>query len=131
MANAIARRGQFTSPVKTRYRTRVVKVGRSGLSAAARAARSEKHTIAAVAAAGILGFMRREGVALPKVAALGTAGTYGALAWLGGRYMKSQVLQHVATGLLSVAAAELTSGSTVSGDDDIGDDDTGAVNIDE
>lgn len=125
-SNAIARRGQFTSPVKTRYRTRLVKVGRSGLSAAARAARTEKHTIAAVIAAGAMGFMKREGVQLPKVDALGTAGTYGALAWLAGRYLKSQVLQHVATGLLSVAAAELGSGAVVSGDED-----TGAVDVDD
>jgi hypothetical protein len=127
MANAIARRGQFTSPVKTRYRTRLVKVGRAGLSAAARAAREEKHTIAAVGAAAVLGFMKREGVVLPKVDALGTAGTYGAIAWLAGRYMKSTVMQHVATGLLSVAAAEMASGASVSGDDE----DTGAVDVDD
>jgi hypothetical protein len=126
MAKSLARRGQFTSPVKTRYRTRLVKVGRSGLSAAARAAREEKHTMAAVGAAAVLGFMKREGVALPKVAALGTAGTYGAVAWIAGRYTKSIILQHIATGLLSVAAAEMASGISVSGDED-----TGAVDVDD
>jgi hypothetical protein len=126
MANALARRGQFTSPVKTKYRTRLVKVGRSGVSAAARAAREEKHTIAAVGAAAVLGFMKRENVALPKVEALGTAGTYGVAAWLLGRYTKSIVLQHVATGLLSVAAVELSSGISVSGDED-----TGSVDVDD
>lgn len=125
-STAIARRGQFTSPVKTRYRTRLVKVGRSGLSAAARAAREEKHTIAAVGAGVALGFLRRENVALPKVEALGTAGTYGIAAWLLARYTKSLTLQHVATGLLAIAGAELASGSTVSGDDDVG-----AVDMDE
>lgn len=120
---SLARRGQFTSPVKTKYRTRLVKMGRTGLSAAARQAREEKHTIAAVGAAAVLGFAKREGVALPKVEALGTAGTYGVLAWLAGKYTKNNTLQHIATGLLSVAAVEMASGITVSGDEDGGGED--------
>ena len=129
---AIARRGRFRSPVRTRYRTRFVRVGRAGVSLAARVARDEKHTMMAVGAAAVLGFAKRENVALPKIDALGTAGTYGLLAWALGRYSKNPTLQHLGTGLLSVAAAELASGQSVSGDDggvvgfdgdDTGDDD--------
>ena len=86
-------------------------------SAARSVAMSERHTAAAVAAAGVLGFAARSGVSLPKIDAIGTAGTYGIVAWMAGRYTRSQVLQHVATGLLSVAAYQLASGGGVSGDD--------------
>jgi hypothetical protein len=93
-------------------------IARRGFSAAARAASSERHTIAAVGAAAVLGFMQRNSVTLPKIDALGTAGTYGLIAWAGGRFMKSQILSHVATGLMSISAYQLAAGQTVSGDDD-------------
>ena len=100
-------------------RGRARHLARRGLSAAARAAQSEKHTITALAAAGGLGFAKRMGVTLPKVEALGTAGTYGAAAWLAARFMKSRTLSHVATGLLCVAAFQhAAGGGSVSGDDD-------------
>ena len=78
-------------------------------TAAAQAAISEKHTLAAVGAAAAYGFARSRGVALPFVGALGMAGTYGLAAWALGRYTRSRTMQHVATGLLSVAAAEFAS----------------------
>lgn len=86
-------------------------------SSAARMAASERHTAAAVAASAVLGFAQRSGVALPKIDAIGTAGTYGLIAWGIGRWTRSPVAQHVATGLLSVAAYQLASGGGVSGDD--------------
>jgi hypothetical protein len=83
---------------------------------------TERHTLAAVGAAGALGFAKRMGVSLPKVAALGTAGTYGVAAWAAARFTKSRVLSHVATGLLCVAAYQHgAGGGSVSGLDD-GDD---------
>lgn len=90
---------------------------RRGASAAARAAMTERHTVAAVGAAAVLGIARRQGVQLPSIPALGVAGTYGVAAWALGRMTRSRVAEHVATGLLSVAAYELASGSSVSGDD--------------
>lgn len=93
-------------------------LARRGFSAASKAASSERHTIAAVGASAVLGYMQRAGVSLPKVDALGVAGTYGLAAWAGGRFMKSQILSHVATGLLSISAYQLAAGQTVSGDDD-------------
>ena len=80
-------------------------------SAAASAAMSEKHTLAAVAAAAGYGFARSRGVALPYVNAIGMAGTYGLGAWFLGRYTKNRTMQHVATGLLAVAAAEFAAGA--------------------
>ncbi|MFZ4751097.1 MAG: hypothetical protein ACOYMM_11415 [Phycisphaerales bacterium] len=85
---------------------------RAAGTAAAKAAASEKHTLAAVGAAAVYGYMRGRGVALPYVAALGQAGTYGLVTWALGRYTKSRTMQHVATGLLSVAAAEFAGAAT-------------------
>lgn len=94
----------------------VARGARRGLSVAGRAAMSEKHTFAAVGAAAALGAAKKFGVDLPKVDALGTAGTYGLVAWMAGKYMRSTMLQHVATGLLCVGAYELCSGQGLAGD---------------
>lgn len=86
-----------------------------GFSAAARTALEEKHTIAAVAAGGVLGYIESRRVSVPKIDALGVAGTYGTLAWVLGRYTKSPTMQHVATGLLACGMRDLvatTSGGT-------------------
>lgn len=100
--------------------TRVVRLARRGGSAVARAASSEKHTIAAVGAAALLAYAKKAGVDLPKVDAIGTSGTYGLVLWALGRYTRSPMAQHAATGLLSIAVAELISGDRISGDDDVG-----------
>jgi hypothetical protein len=92
-------------------------LARRGVSAAARIAASERHTAAAVGAAAVLGFAARSGVTLPRIEALGTAGTYGLVAWAVGRFTRSPMAQHVATGLLSVAAYQLAAGTGVSGED--------------
>ena len=91
------------------------------LFAAGRAAMAEKHTAAAVVAAAALGLLERNNVPLPALGFVGTAGTYGIGAWLVGRYTGNQTMQHVATGLLSVAAYKLGKGETsgVSGDETI------------
>lgn len=98
-------------------RGRMRHLARRGLSAATRAAQTEKHTLTAIIAAGSLGFAKRMGVNLPRIDALGTAGTYGAAAWVAARFMKSKTLSHVATGLLAVAAWQHGAGGGVSGDD--------------
>lgn len=98
-------------------RTRIVKVGRRAGSAVARAASSERHTIAAVVAAGALAYAKKAGVDLPKIDTLGTAGTYGLVLWAIGRFTKSPMAQHAATGLMSVAVAEMISGDRITGDD--------------
>lgn len=65
---------------------------------------AERHTLAALVAAGVVGYVDRDGgVELPKIDALGTAGTYGLAAWILGRATGSKMAQHAATGLLSVA----------------------------
>lgn len=65
----------------------------------------------AVAAAGVLGYAQRENMldSVPHVDALGVEGTLGAVAWVGGRFTKSKILSHVATGLLCVAVHKLAS----------------------
>lgn len=103
-------------------RRRVAGVARRAGGAAARAAYAEKHTIAAVLAAAAFGWMKKSGVQLPKIDAIGTPGTYGLVAWGLGRFMGSPVASHIATGLMSVSAYELASGQTLSGGEVMGDD---------
>jgi hypothetical protein len=88
-----------------------------GMSAAAKSAMTEKHTITALAGAAALGIAKRQGIELPKVEQLGTAGTYGAGAYLAARFTKSKTLAHLATGLLSVALYELAAGDSITGED--------------
>lgn len=121
----MARRRRFgfalAAPRPTVIRsTRVVKLARRAGSAAAAGAKSEKHTIAALAGAAALAYAKRANIDLPKIEALGTSGTYGLALWLIGRYTRSPMAQHAATGLLSVAVAELVSGERISGDDEMG-----------
>lgn len=96
---------------------RAAGLARRGFSAASRIAAQEKHTFAAVAAAAALGYAQKAGVQLPRIEALGTSGTYGLVAWAAGKYMKSPVMSHVATGLLSVAAYQFGRGEGISGED--------------
>lgn len=87
-------------------------VGRAGLAAA----QAEKHTLAAVGAAALLGYMSRSGEAnLPHINALGVPGTYGAALWAIGRMGKSRVASHMATGLLSIAAYEMVRTGAIGG----------------
>jgi hypothetical protein len=102
-----------------RPRTRVVvaqaagRIARRAGAAAAYAAREEKHTIAAVVAAGAIGYAQREGMLdnIPHIQAIGPIGTLGGVAWALGRFMRSRVASHVATGLLSVAVFKAASES--------------------
>lgn len=97
-----------------RVKTRIIRIGgsragriaRRGFTTAGRAAMSEKHTIAAVLSAAALGYLTRPSstTELPHIDALGVPATYGIAAWIAGRALKSQVAQHVSTGLLAVAA---------------------------
>ncbi len=91
---------------------------RRGATAAGKALADEKHTLTAIVASAALGLAKRQGISLPKIDQIGTAGTYGAAAWVAARMMKSRTLSHVATGLLSVAAFSMAAGDTLTGDDD-------------
>lgn len=86
-------------------------LARRGASAAARAAASERHTLTAMGAAAALGYVEGSGTQVPKIDALGVAGTYGGLAWMVGRFTKSRVAEHVATGLLAVAVRDMVARS--------------------
>lgn len=105
-------------PTAPTRRSRAMATVRRGASAAAKAAADEKHTLTALLSAGALGLAKRQGIALPKIDAIGTAGTYGLVAWIAARMTKSRTMSHVATGLLSVAAFALAAGDTLTGDDD-------------
>lgn len=76
------------------------------------AAIAERHTLIAVGSAAALGLAESRGVALPKIDALGTAGTYGLLAFGYAKLTGSMTAEKIATGLLSVAAYKLASAPT-------------------
>jgi len=79
-------------------------LARRGGVRVARAAWDEKHTIFAVGAAGVLGYMEGSGQQpLPHIQQLGVYGTYGAGLWMLGRMTGSPTVKHAATGLLCVA----------------------------
>lgn len=82
-----------------------------------RAVASEKHTLTAVGAALVLGFVEKSGIAIPTIGPLGPAATAGIAAWLYGRQSKNQTAQHVATGLLCVAANRWAATGTIAGED--------------
>jgi hypothetical protein len=86
-----------------------------GLKKAALVAKEEKHTMYAVAAAGLAGWLSRDGTLqrLPHVTTLGVEGTYGLVALFAGRQMNSAALRHIATGLLSVAVHEFAKSTTM------------------
>lgn len=113
---------RFKRKALVKYRTRVVAAARRSGGAAAKAASAERHTLAAVGASAALGFLKRNNVTLPKVAALGTPGTYGLALWMLARWTNSKVAGHMATGLLCLAAYDFAQtvgvpGSVMSGHD--------------
>lgn len=77
-----------------------------------------QNQLVAIGGAAALGFLQKQGVTakLPKIAGLSSTVTAGILAWAGGKFLKSPMLDHVSTGMLSVAAFGFTSGQTVNGD---------------
>lgn len=91
-------------------RGRMKALAKKGMTLAARSAMEQKHRIVAIAAAAGLGMAEKNGVALPKIEGIGVAATYGLAAMVLGKMMKSRMLDHAATGLLSVAIYQLASG---------------------
>lgn len=100
---------------------RVAKIaGRKGATLAVREAREGRHTLAAVVAAGGLGYLEKQGTQLPHVQKIGIPATYGLGFYILGRVTKNEYIKHAATGLLSVAVHDyFKSGDTTSGVDDM------------
>lgn len=70
-----------------------------------------------IAAAGAIGFLQRQGIKIPKIIdSLSGPANVGLLAWGAARFLKSPILDHAATGMLSIAAFGIGSGVTVGGD---------------
>ena len=77
---------------------------------------SEKHTITAIVAAGVIGLLEKQGISIPTLGPLPPVATAGVAAWAYGRWGKSQMAQHIATGLLSVAVNRWAATGTIAGD---------------
>jgi hypothetical protein len=91
-------------------RGRAKALAKKGMTIAARTAIEEKHRMGALLAAAGLGLAEKQGIALPTFPGFGAAATYGVAVMIAGRMMKSKMLDHAATGLLSVAIYQLASG---------------------
>lgn len=87
-------------------RSTASRVGSRVGSAAAQAAMSEKHTLAALAAAGVAALARKNDWNLPTFGDVPPVLAWGLGAWAYGKFGKNKMAQHVATGLLSVGLYE-------------------------
>ena len=79
-------------------------------SAAIKNALDQTHTITAVGAAAALGYLEGQGTVLPEslnMLGIGKAGVLAIAAFAGAKMLKNRTLDHVATGLGSVAAYNL------------------------
>jgi len=87
--------------------------GTSHVKAAAKEfAISQRHLLYALGAAAVIGWGSATGTLsnLPRIRALGTPGTYGVLAYVGGWYLKNKALRYIGTGLLCIAIFGLVRG---------------------
>jgi hypothetical protein len=109
MAAALARPGTAANPiVRTRTR-RVVEKVRVGARSAAKAAAEEKHTIAAAVTGGLLGYAKRQNIAIPRLGPLSTNATAALALFIAGRVTKSRMIRHAATGAIAITMYEFAS----------------------
>lgn len=108
-------------PAAPRPRTRTVlvqqgtQIGRRVGSAAAAAAREERHTLVAGGVALAVGYADSRGMleAVPEIVpGTGAVGTLAIAAWGIGKFTGSRIARHSATGLLAVALYRVGAGQT-------------------
>jgi hypothetical protein len=76
-----------------------------------------QNQLVAIAGAAGLAFIQKQGVKIPKpIASLSVPVNAGILAWGAARLLKSQMLDHVATGMLCAGAYAFAAGSPIQGD---------------
>lgn len=81
--------------------------------AAKSAALSEKHTITALGTAGLLGYLDKEGKldGLQITDSISPIATVGIGMWVAGKFSKNPMIQHAATGALSIAVFSMVKDS--------------------
>jgi len=104
-----ARGGAMAPAFLGRTQAAMQKAGSRIGTKARQIAHDERHTLIALGSAAALGLAESRGVDLPKIDALGIAGTYGLGAYLYSKLTGSPTAEKVATGLLCVAIYKLTS----------------------
>lgn len=77
----------------------------------------EKHMVGALVAAGALGVAESQGIKIPTIGTMGEAATLGIAAYALDKFgvVKSKMLRHAATGLLSIAVYEFAKKETAKG----------------
>lgn len=81
------------------------------------AAAEERHRLGAILGGLALGLIEKAGIDIPTVPLLGKAGTLGAAAWAMGKWGKSRMASHAATGFFAIAAYELGKEGRIAGID--------------
>lgn len=81
--------------------------------AAKSAALSEKHTITALGTAGVLGYLDKEGKldGIQITDSISPIATVGIGLWVAGKFSKNAMVQHAATGALSIAVFNMVKDS--------------------
>jgi hypothetical protein len=104
MARKKARRSSSTALAPRRSGGRFRSVARHVASKAS----EEKHMMGALIAAGALGIAEAQGITIPVIGDIGEAATLGLAAYGLDKFgiVKSRMLRHAATGLLSIAVFE-------------------------
>jgi hypothetical protein len=77
----------------------------------------ERHRLGAIAGGFALGMIDKSAIDFPTLPFLGRAGTLGLAAWGLSRMTKNEWASHAATGLLAIAAYELSKEGTISGEE--------------
>ena len=108
MANIQKKPVNAPAKTKIKYRTRTVEVAKRAGRRVRQVASEEKHTLGSIGAGALLGVLQARSVAVPHIPFLGVAGTYGVALWFLGRQTGNKILQHLATGLLTIAGYQLT-----------------------
>lgn len=101
---AMAPYQQF-SPRAQMMMARAAPVAKRIGGAAKSAALSEKHTLTALGTAGLLGYLDKEGKleGIQITDSISPIATVGIGLWVAGKFSKSPMIQHAATGALSIA----------------------------
>ncbi len=115
-ASSPRRRGRSRRSSALRGRAKSFLSG--GSKAAVSAWTASQPQLLTVGAAGAIGLLQKQGIKVPKlIASLSTPANIGIAAWVAARFLKSPILDHAATGMLSVAAFGLGSGMPVGEED--------------
>lgn len=96
---------------------KLARAARRGARHVSTEASQNKHRLGAIGAGFVLGYMQKNNWSIPAIPMLGQAGTLAVASYYGGKFMKSRMLSHMATGFAAIAAYELGKDGSIAGYD--------------